>query len=122
MPSRSKYGARKTRAQGMEFDSQKEYRRFLQLQLLEKAGKIQNLKTQVDFELLPAQRAPDIIGPKGGKKPGKLLERAVVYRADFVYQEDGKTVVEDVKGVRTDAYIIKRKLMLYMHGIRILET
>jgi hypothetical protein len=55
-------------------------------------------------------------------KRGKLLEREVAYIADFVYTEDGKRIVEDSKGFKTKDFIIKRKLMLYMHGIRIKET
>ncbi|GAB4464458.1 MAG: hypothetical protein OHK0044_01870 [Burkholderiaceae bacterium] len=53
---------------------------------------------------------------------GRVVERAVKYIADFVYTKDGKMVVEDTKGCRTRDYVIKRKLMLYVHGIRILET
>lgn len=105
----------------MTFDSVKEYRRFRDLSLLEKAGKITELKRQVEFELIPAQREPDIIGKRGGVKRGKVIEKKCSYYADFVYQVNGKTVVEDTKGVKTKDYIIKRKLMLYMHGIRIKE-
>lgn len=58
-----------------------------------------------------------------GKTTRVLLERSVKYIADFVYTDKatGQTVVEDTKGVRTKEYIIKRKLMLYLHGIRIKE-
>ena len=74
------------------------------------------------FVLLPTQKGPDTIGPKGGVKPGKVLERELAYIADFVYTENGEKVVEDVKGFRTPEYRIKRKLMLYSHGVRIKET
>ena len=89
-----------------------------------KAGKITNLQRQVKFQLIPAQREPDTIGPKGGHKPGKLIEREVSYVADFVYTDlqTGQTVVVDTKGFRTKEYTIKRKMMLYFHGIRIKEV
>ena len=89
--------------------------------LLERAGEITDLLRQVEFELIPAQREPDIIGMRGGHKKGKTIELAVKYVADFVYKENDKIVVEDTKGFRTKDYIIKRKLMLYIHGIRIKE-
>lgn len=78
--------------------------------LLERAGAIQHLRRQVKYELIPSQRIA-----------GKVVERACSYVADFVYQQDGQTVVEDTKGFKTPEYIIKRKLMLWVHGIRIRE-
>ena len=118
----SKYHARKITTPEGTFDSQKEYRRWKELCLLQCGGVISDLHRQVSYPLVPEQREPDTTGPRGGVKRGKLLERPVEYVADFVYQKDGQTVVEDSKGVRTPDYIIKRKLMLYVHGIRILET
>ena len=59
---------------------------------------------------------------KGGVKKGKVIEQKCSYIADFVYTENGEKVVEDTKGFRTKDYIIKRKLMLYIHGIRIQEV
>lgn len=110
MYSRSKYGAKKVTVNGVTFDSQKEYRRFCELSLLERAGKITDLQRQVKFELIPSQRID-----------GKVVERACTYVADFVYIENGKKVVEDTKGFKTKDYIIKRKLLLKEHGIRIKE-
>ena len=107
---RSKYGAKKVNVDGITFDSQKEARRYKDLSLLERAGRIQDLRLQVKYELIPAQRID-----------GKVVERACSYVADFVYTENGKTVVEDTKGFKTQEYIIKRKLMLWVHGIRIKE-
>lgn len=118
----SKYHSKKITFNGEKFDSKKEFQRWQELRLLEKVGAIQNLRRQVKFELIPTQRGPDITGPHGGEKAGKVIEYPICYIADFVYQRDGKQVVEDVKGVKTDAYIMKRKLMLWIHGIRILET
>lgn len=106
-----KYGNRKIEKDGMVFDSLKEYYRYLDLSLLQKAGEISDLRTQVKFELLPSQR-----------KDGKVVERAVHYIADFTYIENGKLVVEDTKGFRTRDYIIKKKLMLFLHKIQIKET
>lgn len=121
MRSRSKYHSRKVTVDGITFDSQKEYRRFRELCLLEKAGRITDLQRQVKFVLIPAQYEPDTIGKRGGKKRGKLIERECSYVADFVYIQDGNQVVEDTKGYKTTEYIIKRKMMLHKYGIRISE-
>lgn len=103
----SKYGNRKlTAPDGQKFDSVKEYHRWGCLRLMERAGVISNLKRQVRYELIPKQ----------------VGERACTYIADFTYMEDGKLVVEDCKGMKTDVYKIKKKLMLWVHGIRIKET
>lgn len=118
----SKYHSRKITVDGETFDSQKEYRRWQALRLLERAGMIHDLERQVSFELIPAIREPSVTGPRGGVKQGRLIEKPVNYVADFVYYKDGERIVEDTKGFRTADYIIKRKLMLYIHGIRILET
>lgn len=118
---RSKYGAKKITVNGETFDSKKEYKRFCELSLLVRAGAITELRRQVEYELIPAQREPDTVGVRGGVKKGKVIEQAVKYVADFVYKENGKLVVEDTKGFKTKDYIIKRKLMLWVHGIRIRE-
>lgn len=107
----NKYHNIKTKtADGIVHDSRKEARRWCELKLLEKAGKITDLDRQVKFELIPKQDG----------------ERACHYVADFVYHnaEDGKKVVEDVKSEATrknKEFVIKRKLMLYIHGIKIRE-
>lgn len=119
---RSKYKAKKVTVGDQKFDSKKEYQRWKELSLLERAGKISDLRRQVKYVLIPAQYKPDTIGPRGGVRKGALLEREVSYIADFVYIQDGKQIVEDVKGVRTDTYILKRKLMLWLHNIRIREV
>ena len=107
----NKYGARKTITTEGVFDSAKEYRRFVQLKMMERAGGIKNLRRQVPYELIPSQRID-----------GKVVEYPCKYIADFVYEENGKEIVEDSKGEKTKDYIIKRKLMLFVHGIRIRET
>ena len=111
MRSYSKYKSRKTVVDGIEFDSKKEAKRYSELKLLERAGQIQELELQKPFVLIPAQ-----------KVNGKVVERACKYIADFVYKENGKTVVEDTKGVKTKDYIIKRKLMLLVYNIQIKEV
>lgn len=102
----NKYHAKKTVLDGMMFDSRRESNRYAELKLLQRAGKIKNLRRQVPFELIPSQDG----------------ERAVKYIADFVYEENGKEVVEDAKGFRPKEYIIKRKLMLWVHGIKVREV
>ena len=118
----NKYHASKLTTPEGIFDSRKEYNRWCELKLLERAGKISKLCRQQGFTLVPEQREPDVVGPRGGVKRGKLLERPVCYVADFLYMQDGQIIVEDSKGMRTPEYIIKRKLMLHIYGIRILET
>lgn len=107
----SKYGSRKVTVGGVVFDSKKEAYRWRELVLLQKAGQVTDLKRQVKYELIPSQRIN-----------GKVVERACTYVADFVYKQNGKAVVEDTKGFKTKDYIIKRKLMLWVHGIRIVEV
>lgn len=107
----SKYRSQKTEVDGIVFDSKKESKRYQQLMLMSRAGVITNLDMQVKYELVPAQY-----------RDGKCVERAVSYVSDFEYDENGKHIVEDTKGVRTKDYIIKRKLMLYKYGIRIREV
>ncbi len=109
----NKYKNQKCTVNGIVFDSKKEARRYGELLLMERAGTITDLQRQVTFELIPKQKDPD-----GG------CVRPATYIADFVYydRERMQTVVEDVKGVRTPAYTLKRKLMLYIHGIKIEEV
>lgn len=122
-----KYGNKKTQTDGIFFDSKKEARRYAELKMLLKVGAISHLELQKPFELIPAQYEPVARYGKNGKrlKDGKkCIEKSCVYKADFVYidNETGQQVVEDTKGMRTTDYIIKRKLMLYVHGIRIREV
>lgn len=109
----AKYGNKKVEVNGIVYDSKKEMRRHQELLLMEQAGEIKDLQTQVKFELIPAQRVD-----------GKVVERAVTYIADFVYTKDGHVIVEDTKNPylrKEPRYVIKRKLLLWVHGIRIRE-
>lgn len=124
----NKYHNKKYTYLGIKFDSLKECRRYSELRLLEQSGKIKDLELQKEYELIPAQydESTEVYTKglhKGEPKPGRLLERAVVYRADFVYTdcETGQQVVEDTKGMRTKEYVIKRKLLLWRYGIKIKE-
>ena len=105
-----KYGNKKTEVDGITFDSQAEARRYKALKLLERAGEIQALELQPVYEIVPS------VTLYGRKRP------AVKYKADFRYIEKGETVVEDVKGMRTPVYNLKRHLMKAVHGIEIRET
>lgn len=119
----------------MTFDSIAEYRRYQKLLLMQRAGAITDLRCQVAFELIPAQyeEVPTgevyKIGDRKGQPKMKrvCVEKAVNYIADFVYIQNGETVVEDVKGYRDPKgaayakYTIKRKMMLWIHGIKIQE-
>ena len=106
----NKFQAKKIPIDGQEFDSHKEARRYGELRLMERAGIIRDLKRQEEFELIP--------------KCGK--ERPARYHADFSYIdcETGKKVVEDVKSraTKTKDYILRRKLMNWVHGIEIREV
>lgn len=109
---RSKYGAKKTTVNGINFSSQKEARRYSELLILEMAGKIRDLNLQVPF-IFVLNGAP--IKFASGRK--------LTYVADFVYFADaGKMVVEDSKGMKLPVYKIKKALMKAFHGIDIIET
>ena len=111
----TKYSNKKIDTVDGKFDSKKEYVRWCELKMEQRAKLITDLQRQVPFVLIPAQR-DDVTG--------KVVEREVKYIADFVYKENGKTVVEDVKSeaTKTREYIIKRKLLLKEFGLRIKEV
>jgi hypothetical protein len=110
--SKSKYGNHKvTTPEGLTFDSKAEYRRWCELHVLVRAKEITDLQRQVPFDLVPAQVSPD----------GTKL-RPVAYVADFTYRDKlGRLVVEDPKGASTAEWVIKKKLMLHVHGIWVRE-
>lgn len=108
-----KYKNRKTQVGELTFDSQLEANRYLELKMLEKAGQISDLKLQVKYTLIPSQKL------RNGRK-----EKECNYIADFTYTDriTGEFVCEDTKGHKTKEYIIKRKLMLWIHDIEIKEV
>jgi len=102
---RSKYNARRTEVDGITFDSASEAARYVELKLLERAGKIRGLELQPRYELIKA------FTTSSGERV-----RGITYVGDFRYvDKTGAVVVEDVKGVKTDVYKIKRKLLLWRH-------
>ena len=106
-----KYRNKKTTFDGHKFDSIKEKNRYFDLSLLERIEEIHDLELQPKFEIIPA-----VVWN------GKKL-RAKYYIADFSYTENGQKIIEDVKGVRTPAYILKRQLFLIRYpGYRFIET
>lgn len=106
----SKYHARKTVIDGIQFDSAKEAKRYTKLRDMQEAGEIEGLRLQVPFEILPSFECDGV------------KYRGMKYIADFVYYRDGVRVVEDVKGAKTPEYRLKKKLMAYMNHINIKES
>lgn len=106
----SKYHAKKTVIDGIEFDSAREAKRYTRLRALEDEGKIQHLRLQVPFELVPSFECEGV------------KYREMRYVADFVYVRDGKVVVEDCKGFKTPEYKLKKKLMAYVNHVNIEES
>lgn len=99
---KSKYHAEKTVVNGVTYDSKKEGKRAIELEYLQRAGKIKNLQRQVRFIL-----QEDYVNNEGKKV------RPISYIADYVYEQDGKKIVEDCKGFRTTEYKIKKKIFMY---------
>lgn len=119
-PKQNKYGSSKVEVDGIVFDSRREANRYNQLILLERAGIIRDLRRQVKYVLIPTQYSKTEFNKN---KTPKVIEKECAYYADFVYiDEFGAEHVEDTKGMKTKDYIIKRKLMLHVHGIRIEEV
>jgi len=105
----AKYANRKAVADNITFDSTIERDRYLHLKLLQQAGEISGLEVQPEYELIPKQDG----------------ERAIKYRADFRYQENGRVIVEDTKSavtVKLPEYVQKRKMMLFFHGIKVRQV
>lgn len=101
--SHHKYGAKRTEADGLAFDSKAEASRYCELSLLEQTGAISGLALQPSFQLLPSYK-------RGGK-----MVRGITYTADFSYIENGVTVIEDVKGVETETFRLKWKWVQYLY-------
>lgn len=106
----SKYHAKKTVVDGIQFDSAKEAKRYTKLRAMEEDGKIQGLLLQVPFEILPSFECDGV------------KYRGMKYIADFVYYRDDKLVVEDCKGFKTAEYKMKKKLMAYLNHVNIEES
>lgn len=126
----SKYFARKVTVDGIEFHSSKEANRYKELKLLQMCGKIKNLQLQVPFVIIPTQYESYIkYTPKKKipKESKRVVEKMAKYVCDFTYETDeGEYVVEDAKGykdsVAYELFVLKRKLMYQVHGIKIREV
>lgn len=112
-PARPKYRNKKTEIGGVKFDSKAEASRFIALKRMEEAGLITDLRRQVPFELAPAVKI----------KCNGRMSPPLRYFADFVYVQDGKEIIEDVKGQKkvTEGFRIKRHLMAVL-GYHIVEV
>ena len=112
---KTKYGNKPVEIDDLKFDSKKEERHYRKLKIQERAGLIKNLQHHVVFELVPGVKYSIALRAKP----------ALRYEADFVYVKDGKKVVEDVKSEQTaknQVYIIKKHLMMWTHGIEVMEV
>ena len=123
---RPKYGNNKIKNAFGTYDSELEWSRFIFLSNRQKEGEISDLRRQVEYLLIPAQYGTEIRHLKTKDKEVKvLLERPCSYIADFVYERNGKTIVEDCKGAKTiitETAKIKKKLLLWVHGIAVSYT
>ena len=104
----NKYRNKQKVIQGHVFDSKKESERFLELRQWKKMGKIAELDLQPSFTL------------QGGFEDAQgKKHQPIIYFADFMYrdQKTGEVIVEDVKGIKTEVYRIKKKLFLYKYNL-----
>lgn len=121
---KAKYGSKKVTFDGLEFDSKKEMYRYIRLKSMQEEGLISDLRMQVPYEIIPAVYEDETVQLKTKVKTvTKCVQRAAYYLADFVYKDkDGNEVVEDAKGMRTEKYLLKKKMMRAFLGITIKEV
>ena len=112
----NKYGAKRTRVNGIWFDSKREAERYKLLKAMQMARKITDLELQPEFPLMIGDR-PVLMRSKGYPNG-----RRVKYRADFRYKQDGKIVVEDSKGFATETYKLKKAIVEAIYGIKVVEV
>ena len=123
MRFKGKFNNKKMTTPDGVFDSKGEWERWLFLKEAEKNGQISDLRRQVKYTLIPTQYRTEIVHLKTkDKEVQRVAEREVTYTADFVYEKDGKTVVEDFKGFPNDRWPLKKSMMLYFHGVAIREV
>ena len=120
---RPKYGNKKVEYQGQLFDSKREMQRYVVLKEAEEKGLISDLRTQVTFELIPAITEEYVEHLKTKDKiKTRVLQRAVTYKADFVYIKDGEEIIEDVKiskALIPKEFSLKEKIFFWKYGKRI---
>lgn len=120
---RPKYGNKKVEYQGQLFDSKREMQRYIVLKEAEEKGLISDLRTQVTFELIPAITEEYVEHLKTKDKiKTRILQRAVTYKADFVYVKDGEEIIEDVKiskALIPKEFALKEKIFFWKYGKRI---
>ena len=126
MIKRSKYGNRKVIIEGINFDSEREAKRYLILKDYQNKGDISDLKLQVVYELIPAIRELKTVVLKTKTIQKEVtIQQAITYRCDFTYVKNEKLIVEDVKispKMLPPEYKLKKKLLRYVHGIDIREV
>ena len=123
MRFKGKFNNKKMTTPDGVFDSKGEWERWLFLKEAEKNGQISDLRRQVKYTLIPTQYRTEIVHLKTkDKEVQRVAEREVTYTADFVYEKDGETVVEDFKGFPNDRWPLKKSMMLYFHGVAIREV
>ena len=123
--NRSKYGNSKVEYQGIKFDSKREMQRYIILKDAENKGVISDLRMQVKFELIPAVKETYIQHLKTkDKECTKTLQLPITYTCDFAYIKDNELVIEDVKiskSMLPKEYVLKKKMMFALKGIKIRE-
>lgn len=121
---KDKYGRKKVTFDGLKFDSEKEMYRYIRLKSMLEEGLISDLRMQIPYEVIPAVYEEETVQLKTKVKTvTKCVQRAAYYVADFVYKDkDGNEVVEDAKGMRTEKYLLKKKMMRAFLGITIKEV
>lgn len=118
-----KFNNRKMSTPDGEFDSKGEWQRWIFLKEAEKNGRISDLRRQVKYTLIPTQyKAVEVKLKTKTKVVQRVAEHEISYKADFVYEKDGETVVEDYKGYPNDRWPYVKKMMLFFHGAAVREV
>ena len=118
-----KFNNKKMSTPDGEFDSKGEWQRWLVLKEAQDQGEISDLRRQVKYRLIPTQyKAVEVKLKTKTKVVQRVAEHEISYKADFVYEKDGETIVEDYKGYPNDRWPYVKKMMLFFHGIAIREV
>lgn len=118
-----KFNNKKMSTPDGEFDSKGEWQRWLVLKEAQDKGEISDLRRQVKYILIPTQyKAVEVKLKTKTKVVHRVAEHEISYKADFVYEKNGETIVEDYKGYPNDRWPYVKKMMLFFHGIAIREV